>query len=147
MKKALIILILFTSVLSAELYKAVFDCSSSNPRYIVSRMLLIEKTKNMMQKDGDEVDFALTLHGGCVTMVSKNYDFIVKDEDIKYIKKAQQTIKKLSKEGVKITVCAMSLAANSIDKEDVVPFVHISKNSYIDTIKYQNHGYALMPLK
>jgi len=147
MKKVLFTLTLLASILNADLYKAVFDCASSNSRYIVSRMMLIQKTKDMIQKSGDSVDFALTIHGGCVAMVSQNYEYIVPDDEIKYIKKAQETLRELNKENVKITVCAMSLAANAIDQEDVLEFVHISKNSYIDTIKYQNSGYALMPLK
>ena len=38
----------------------------------------------------------------------------------------------------------MSLNANGIDQKDVLPFVDISENSFIDTMGYQNHGYAIM---
>ena len=41
----------------------------------------------------------------------------------------------------------MSLNANTIEKADVVQDVKISKNSFIDTIAYQNDGYALMTFK
>ena len=45
---------------------------------------------------------------------------------------------------VGIIVCAISLHANAIDKTEVLPFIQISKNSFIDTIGLQNQGYALM---
>ncbi len=147
MKKSFYILIFLFSFSQAHEFKAIFDCSSSNPKYIASRMMLIEKTINMIEKDNEKAKFVLTLHGGCVPMVSKTYEDTTTDEDLPYISKAQETITKLSKEkGVKIIACAMSLEANAIEKEDVLPFVAISKNSFLETIKYQNLGYALMPL-
>lgn len=148
MKYLIALSIFFTTLLNAEVYKSVFDCSSGDPQYIASRMALIEKTMNMLESDGNTVMFALTLHGGCVPMVSKNYQEITSDEDIKYVEHAQKTILKLAKrKNVEIVACSMSLEANAIEEEDVFKSVKVSKNSFIDTIKYQNLGYALMPFK
>jgi len=67
---------------------------------------------------------------------------------ILFIKKAQKSLTRLVKEkGVKVIVCAMSLSANTIERKDVLPFVTISENSFIDTIRYQKMGYALMTFK
>ena len=111
-------------------------------------MWLVGKTIDMMQEQGDSSKVVLTLHGSCVAMVSKDYDMIVPDEDLQNIEQAQNYLKSLSKrENVKIIACAMSLSANTIDKKEVLPFVHISKNSFLDTIKYQNEGYAIMVFK
>jgi len=41
----------------------------------------------------------------------------------------------------------MSLENNGLEQADVLPFVRISPNSFIDTIGYQNNGYALMTFK
>jgi intracellular sulfur oxidation DsrE/DsrF family protein len=76
------------------------------------------------------------------------YKDIVDDEDIPTIKKAQESIRRLAKEKkVKIIACAMSWEANAIEPKEVLPFVTISENSFIDTIGYQNNGYALMTFK
>lgn len=145
MFKCLMIIVLTFTTLSAEEYKAVFDCSSSDANYIKSRIWLVGKTIDMIEEQGDTSQVVLTLHGGCVTMVSKLYDEIVPDEDIQNIKQAQDHLKSLSKrKNVKIIACAMSLNASTIEKEEVLPFVQIVKNSFIDTIHYQNMGYALM---
>lgn len=136
------------TVLSAEEYKAVFDCSSSDANYIKKRMWLVGKTMDMIEKKGDKAEFVITLHGGCVPMVSSLYHEIVADKDMPKIKKAQESISHLAKvRGVKIIACAMSLNANAIEKKEVLPFVTISDNSFIDTIHYQNMGYALMTFK
>jgi len=146
--KYILWLLVFLGISQAQEYRSVFDCSASDARYISSRMALIEKTMDMIEKQGDTTKFALTLHGDCVAMVSKSYDEITDDTDLIYIKKARDSISRLAKQkDVNIVVCAMSLNANGIEQEDVLPFISISNNSFIDTIGYQNRGYALMTFK
>lgn len=129
-------------------YKAVFDCSSSKASYIKSRMWLIGKTFDMIEKKGDKADFVLTLHGGCVPMISKVYDEVIAEEDEADIKKAQEYLVELvKKKKIKVIACAMSLSVNAIQRSEVLPFVSISENSFIDLIHYQNQGYALMTFK
>ena len=147
MKYILLVFILLAS-LQAKEYKAIFDCSSGDAHYIKTRMWLIDKTMSMIEKKGDKANVVITLHGSCVPMISKEFDFIVADKDVADTQKAQDYLKDLAtKRGVKVIACAMSLASNAIDKKDVVEFVHISPNSFIDTIGYQNDGYALMTFK
>ena len=148
MQKIFLALLIFVGVSQAAEYKAVFDCSSGDANYIKSRMWLVGKTIDMIEKRGDNVTVALTLHGGCVQMVAQDYEMITADEDIKNIEKAQNYLISLSKrKNVKIIACAMSLSANAIEKSDVLPFVEVTPNSFIDTIGYQNDGYALMTFK
>ena len=65
-----------------------------------------------------------------------------------YIQKAQETIKRLSEEkNVEIVVCNMSLKANDVDTKEVLPYIRLSKDSFIDTIGYQNKGYGIMTFK
>ncbi len=143
--KYIALLFLFLSTAQGQEYKAVFDCSSDNARYIMTRINLIEKTMSMIEQRGEVATFAITLHGGCVPIISKEFRDITYEEDVSYIQKAQESIIRLSKEkNVEIVACAMSLNANGIETKDVLPFVHISENSFIDTINYQNHGYAIM---
>ena len=148
MKKIILIILLAFSALQSQEYKVIFDCSSGDAHYIKSRMWLVGKTMDMMEKRGDKVDVALTLHGSCVPMVSTEFDMVVADEDVADIQKAQEYLIGLSKrKNVKIIACAMSLASNAIEKEEVLKFVEISPNSFIDTIAYQNSGYAIMTFK
>ncbi|MDQ1263281.1 MAG: hypothetical protein QG559_282 [Campylobacterota bacterium] len=144
MNRILIILLFFVNISFAKEYKAVFDCSSRDMGYVASRMFLVERTMDMMKKDGADVKFAITIHGGCSPITSKNYDEIVKQEDLESAKQAQEQLKKLSTLGVDVVVCEISLNANTIDKSDVIEEAKISKNSFIETIAYQNSGYALM---
>lgn len=141
--------VLFWSTAYAQEYKAVFDCSSSDADYIKSRMWLVGKTMDMIEAKGDKATFVITLHGGCVPMIASSYkDIVVDDEEAESLSVAQMRIKMLAeKRGVRVIACAMSLDANGIDKKEVLPFVSVSPNSFIDTIGYQNKGYALMSFK
>ncbi|WP_297440986.1 DsrE family protein [Sulfurimonas sp.] len=147
MKIIILTLMIFLNLQARE-YKVVFDCSSSDAHYVKSRMWLIGKTMDMIEKKGDTVKAALTLHGSCVAMVSKDFDMIVPDEEVTEVQQSQKYLKALSKrKNISITVCAMSLASNAIEQSEVLPFIKISSNSFLDTIAYQNDGYALMSFK
>ncbi|MCW8896301.1 MAG: DsrE family protein [Sulfurimonas sp.] len=149
MKYMLLMLLVLSGVTQAKEYKAVFDCSSKNSGYVASRMFLIERTIDMIEKNGDSAKFVLTIHGSCAPIVSRNFDEVITDDsDLDNIQKAQTQLARLAnKKDVEVVVCAMSLNANTIEEEDVLPFVKISKNSFIETIGYQNDGYALMTFK
>ena len=148
MSKIFLALLMLVGIAQANDYKAVFDCSSSDSNFIKTRMWLVGKTIDMIEKRGDKATVALTLHGGCVQMVAQDYEMITADEDVKNIEKAQNYLISLSKrKNVKIIACAMSLNASAIEKSDVLSFVEVSANSFIDTIGYQNNGYALMTFK
>lgn len=143
--KMLAFVALAATALQAEEYKALFDCSSGNAAYIKSRMWLVDKTVDMMEKKGDTVSVVLTLHGKCVPVVSKAFDEVVDDKDIADTKEAQKWLTALSKRNnVKVIACSMSLQSNDIEEEDLLPFVTVSDNSFIETIMYQNEGYAFM---
>jgi len=145
MKRLFFIFLIMLSTVHAKEYKAVFNCNAKDMQYVASRMVLIERTMDMVQEKGDVPKFALTIHGGCAPIVSKNFDEIVLDDsDLGSIELSQKQLIRLADRGVEIVVCAMSLNANTIPKEDVIPAVKISPNSFLETISYQNSGYALM---
>ena len=145
MKKFAVLLLILASVAQAREYRAVFDCSSGDIRYVGSRMKVVEETIRLIEKRGDSARFAITLHGGCVPIVAGRMEDVVSEAELVFAKKAQETLRRLhEKEGVDVVACAMSLEANGIDEGEVLPFVRISPDSFIETIGYQNDGYALM---
>lgn len=146
--KLLLLLTAAAMTLQAKEYKALFDCSSGNFSYVKSRMWLVGNTIDMIEAQGDTASVVLTLHGKCVPIVSEAFDEVVDDKDIPNTKKAQAWLIELSKRNnVKVIACSMSLQSSDIDEDDVLPFVTISDNSFIETIMYQNEGYAFMAFK
>ena len=146
--KILLILALVAMIGEAREYKAVFDCSSGDSAYIKSRMWLVGKTMDMIEAGGDTTSIVLTLHGKCVPMTTTEYADVVDDKDVANTKEAQKWLIALSKrKNVKVIACSMSLQANDIDQDELLPFIEVSDNSFVETIKYQNEGFALMTFK
>lgn len=146
--KALLLSAIAIIAVEAKEYKVVFDCSSGDAAYIKSRMWLVGKTMDMFEEKGDTTSVVLTLHGKCVSIASEAFDEVVDKEDIPNTKEAQKNLVALSKrKNVKVIACSMSLQANEVDEDDLLPFITVSDNSFIETIKYQNEGYALMTFK
>ena len=144
------IFLFFTLLLTlqAKEYKVVFDCSSGDMGYIKSRMWLIGKTVDMFKQDGDTLKAVLTMHGTCAKIASEDVEIYVEEKQKQKALAAQKYLKSLLRSGkVKTYVCAMSLEANGIDAESILPKIEISQNSYIETIKYQNEGFAIMTFK
>lgn len=138
-------ILLIQSTVYAKEYKAVFDCSSSDMRYIASRMAVVEETVRLIELKGNTVKIAMTLHGGCIAIATTGIGTDSTLNDAKIIQKARNSITRLHIDhNADVIACAMSLDANGIEKSDLLPFVHISDNSFIDTIGYQNDGYAVM---
>ena len=146
--KSILLVAVFMLPLQAKEYKALFDCSSGNANYIKSRMWLVGKTMDMIEEKGDTTAVVLTIHGKCLPMTSTAYDEVVDEKDMAATKEAQKYLIALSKrKNVKVFACSMALQANDIDEDDLLPFVEVSDNSFVETIKYQNEGYALMTFK
>ena len=148
MKYLLILVFVFFESLQAREYKALFDCSSGDAYYLKTRMFLINKTVDMIEAKGDTTDFVMTLHGDCAVLISKNYEDVVADNDLPDIGQAQEYLKVIiKKKKLKAITCEMSLKRNAIEKNEVLDYVEISENSYIDAITYQNDGFAIMTFK
>ncbi len=148
MKKTVFFLFLLSVGVFSKDYKVVFDCSSGDAAYLKSRMWLIGKTIDMFKEKGDTLEVAITMHGKCSLLASEDFDVVVDEKDVKTIRTAQEYLQKLTKRSnVKATVCAMSLDANGVEQESILDGISISANSFIDTIKYQKDGFALMSFK
>ena len=147
MKKLLPILLFVFSLSFAGEYRAVFDCSSSNARFVLNRLFLIQKTAEDFKEDNLKYKFEITMHGGCVLFLKKkNYDFSPKERLIvQDIKNQLEILKELY--GIKIKACNIALTRYNLSKNDIVDFVDIVKNSWKEIIILQNNGYALVPFE
>ena len=134
--------------LKATEYKAVFDCSSKNFNYLQSRIALIEKTASMMKEGGGAMDFVLLIHSGCTPISAIIPENLVKESEVGFITNIQSKLEQLHKNHkVKIVLCELAMKHADMEKDEVLPFISFSPNSFIDAISLQNRGYALMTFK
>ncbi len=143
MKKILLSLLIFSFAFSQE-YKAVFDCSSSNERFVLNRLFLIERTAKDFKEDGLKYKFEITMHSGCVVFLKKSLKDFPNSKRI-IIQDIQNQLEILKEfYHVKIKACNIALSRYKLKRKDIVDFVEVVKNSWQELIVLQNKGYALI---
>jgi len=143
MKKLIMILLVCTGALWAQNYKAVYDLSMDDMRYVLNRVMLIEKTAAMLKERGDVPEFVVTIHSGATPILAKLPDAYADEEEVPVIYSIQARLKSLVETyGVRVLGCNLATAAFGMEHDEVVGFVEQTPNSIIDLIGLQNSGYA-----
>lgn len=138
-KYIVVFVVMISSLMAADTYKAVFDCANGNMKFVNSRMWLIEESVKELSAKKTDYDFVLTIHSKCTPIVKKSTD----DEMVKSIHKRLKNLSE--KHNVKIEACEIALNRWKIGEDDRLPFVDTVKNSITRVIKLQNDGFALIP--
>ncbi len=119
----------------------VFDCSSSDKKFVASRLWLIDMSIKEYVANNTPYNVVLTIHSGCIDIVSKN---IADDDEImKNIHKKLETIS--THENVSIEACQIAVDNFGIDHDELLPFITLVPNSITRVISLQNDGYAFIP--
>jgi intracellular sulfur oxidation DsrE/DsrF family protein len=121
--------------------KVVFDCSSSDKKFVASRLWLIDMSIKEYTANRTPYNVVLTIHSGCTDIISKN----LADDD-KMMKNIQKKLEILSKhENVSIEACQIAVDRFGIEHHDLHPFITLVPNSITRVISLQNDGYAFIP--
>jgi len=134
MKKILLSALLTLTALSAKEYKVVFDLTTFSATTVENRILHnINGIRHYYAKTGDTFKAAVVISGGA-------YEFFENDSNIKDI---AMDISKVAK----VEVCSVGMKKRNIKKSDMLPFVIPAFNKTEALIRYQNEGYAYVPVK
>ena len=124
-----------------QIQKVVFDCSSSDKKFIASRLWLIDMSIKEYLSKGIPYHIVLTIHSGCTDIVSKK----VSDDD-KMMKTIHKRLEIVSQhENVSIEACQIAVDRFGIKYKDMHPFITLVPNSITRVISLQNDGYAFIP--
>ena len=124
-----------------KVQKVVFDCSSSDKKYVASRLWLIDTSIKEYIAKGTPYSVVLTIHSGCTDIVSKNID-----ADDKMMKNIQKKLEIVSKyQNVSIEACQIAVDRFGIEYNELHPFITLVPNSITRVISLQNDGYAFIP--
>lgn len=134
MKKLLLSALLTLAVLNAKEYKVVFDLSTSSPVSVENKVLHnINGLKHYYSKTGDTLKAAVVISGSA-------YEFFENDSIIKDIAVDISNV-------ASVEVCSVGMRKRNIKKKDMLPFVIPAFNKTEALIRYQNQGYAYLPVK
>lgn len=126
---------------AVKIQKVVFDCSSSDKKFVAFRLSLIDMSIKEYIANGTPYHVVLTIHSGCTDIVSKN---IANDD--KMMKKIQKKLEIVAKhENVSIEACQIAVDRFGIEYNELHPFITLVPNSITRVISLQNDGYAFIP--
>ena len=144
------LLLSMTSLMAAE-QKVVFDLTSGDEEKIAKHLIrTVEGLATYYKANDIEYKVAVVISG-------KAYKYFV--EDLKNspfngklkVAKAQQSLAPLlaklhSKYGVEFDMCKAGMSARGIDKKVLYSYVRSDLNKSVYLIKWQNEGYAYLPI-
>lgn len=126
--------------------KVIFDITTGDPKKLLSRLGLIEETRDGMIKQGVKPHFVLAFRGLASIFVQRDQSRI-KLEDLDIAKQIADKVKAMSQEqGVKLEQCAVAQRYLKLKNEDTLPEIEVIGNSFISLAAYQNKGYAYIPI-
>ena len=126
--------------------KVIFDITTGDAKKLLSRLELIEETRDGMLKQGVKPRFVLAFRGPASLLVQKDQNRI-KLEDLEVAAKIAQKIGAMSKDkDYTLEQCAVANRYLKIKNEDTIPELHVIGNSFISIAGYQNKGYSYIPI-
>jgi intracellular sulfur oxidation DsrE/DsrF family protein len=129
-----------------KVVKVIYDITTGDAKKLLSRLGLIEETRDTMVKQGVKVHFIVAFRGGASLLVQKD-ESRIKPDDLAIAAKIKQKLGEMSKdEAYELNQCAVANRYLKIKNEDTIPEVHVIGNSWVSLAAYQNRGYAYIPV-
>jgi intracellular sulfur oxidation DsrE/DsrF family protein len=123
--------------------KVVFDLKEGDGKLLLSRLEIIDETRQSLTQQGVKPHFILAFRGRATRLVQTDAEFI-KPEDREMAAKIAAKIKEMSASiGVEgLEQCAVAVREQGTKAEHVLPQIRVVGNSFISLMAYQAKGYA-----
>lgn len=120
-----------------------FDIHEGNPKLLLSRLNVIDETRQSLIQQGVAPHFVLAFRGPATKLVQTDMEK-VKPEDRELAAKVQARIKEMSKsQGVEgFEQCAVASRQQETRTDMVLPEIRVVGNGFISLMAYQAKGYA-----
>jgi intracellular sulfur oxidation DsrE/DsrF family protein len=126
--------------------KVIFDITTGDAKKLLSRLGLIEETRDAIRQQGATPRIILAFRGPASLFIQKNPDR-VKLDDLETMEKIQEKVKAMSKDkSYRLAQCAVANRYLKVKNEDTIAEVEVVGNSFISMAAFQNKGYAYLPI-
>lgn len=151
MRLALILLLLAATFAFADTKKFVIDLKTGDMESFNNQLLVgVPGTIDYLTAQGDKVEVAVVIHGEAYKFFVENLDNTQYGMD-KMLVERQDTIRKRlveieKKYHIRMEICMNGMHRKGILSEDLYPFVTPIKSAMVGLVKWQNVGYAYIPV-
>ena len=125
--------------------KAYFDVTVGNPKLLLIRLQLIQKTYNQIAAAGVTPAFVIGIRGKASNFFTKGTDYIL-DSDLPEKEQIETLVKQFAARHIVIEQCLIAAGFQQIDAADFLPLVKPVPNGYVSMIGYQSQGYGFVPM-
>ena len=127
--------------------KAVWDFTTGDARRFHDRASLMVHAARRFAEQGITPDFVVLLHGaatkfGALTFAGSKFA----GDDASMLADIHATLGELSRLGGRVEVCEIAMQRSDVARGNIVPFMEIEENVFVNSIALQNRGYAYIPV-
>jgi len=123
--------------------KVAFDITTGEGKGLLSRLNVIDETRQSLIKQGVKPNFVLAFRGPATKLVQSDVEK-VKPEDRPELVKIASKIQEMSvAQGVQsLEQCSVAIRQQGTAADKVLPPIKVVGNSWISLLAYQTKGYA-----
>jgi intracellular sulfur oxidation DsrE/DsrF family protein len=125
--------------------KAYFDVTIGDPKALLIRLELIEKTYHQLVAAGVNPDLVVGVRSKASNFFTKGQGYVL-DSDLPEKNRIAAMVKKLSGMKIDIEQCRIAAGFEAIDIADFLPEMELVANGYVSMIGYHAQGYAFVPM-
>jgi len=137
----------YESLAGMKSIKAIFDVRAANAKSAAMQLKLIHDTykdKGILAVTKKPA-FVVAFMGPAVKLVSRDKQGF-SPEDQKAMDEIAQTVREMSRDGIKLEVCDFAVKAFGGDPASILPEIKHVPNGWISLIGYQAKGYSIVPV-
>lgn len=123
--------------------KIVFDITEGNGKALLTKLDVIDETRQSLIEQGVVPHFVLTFRSGATFFMQTDMDKI-KPEDQEYASKIVAKLQEISKaQGVEsLEQCNVAMRLTKVTADKILPEIKVVGNGWISLMGYQSRGYA-----
>ena len=126
--------------------KVFFDFRISDPASALIHLKLIHDTYGDKAFSAENPEFAVVFMGGSVNLLSSSNRDTYSSEDRKKLEEIDKVISAMSKDGIQLEICMFAVKVFGLDSESFSKDINHVPNGWIASIRYQQKGYAQVPV-
>ena len=151
MRLSLVFLFLLLTLLPASTQKVLVDLTTGDLETIKTRLLSgLPGVAKHFKQSGDDVEIAVVIHGDAYKFFVENLEntkFWADEQLANAQDELRQKLGALRKEyGIVFEMCQVGMNRRGILSEDIYKFVTPIPSAMIGLVKWQNMGYAYIPV-
>lgn len=130
---------------------AVWDFTTGDEQRFCDRLQLIIDAAQEFHKRNIPYDFVLLLHSlstqfAARTLAGTKFAKRNDDPESPNLAATHALLERFSELGGRIEVCRIAMERCGIAEDNVVPWIAIQRNVFVNAVALQNRGYAYMPI-